>query len=69
MQIWKAQFNKTNSIKQIMQNILIQKKIDKTTLNDYLQCKVPTHDAYLLKNMYKALQKIKQAKNICIIGD
>ena len=69
MQIWKAQFNKTNSIKQIMQNILIQKKIDKITLNDYLQCKVPTHDAYLLKNMYKALQKIKQAKNICIIGD
>lgn len=69
MQIWKAQFNKTNNIKQIMQNILIQKKIDKATLNNYLQCNVPVHDAYLLNNMYKALQKVKTAKNICVIGD
>lgn len=69
MYIWKSLFNKTNSIKQIMQNIIKQKHIDRTTLSDYLKCHVPTHDAYLLKNMRKALQKIKQAKNICIIGD
>ena len=67
--IWKTQFNKPTSIKEIMKDIIQQKHLDAAKISNYVNCDVQVHDGYLLNNMYEAIDSLKNAKCIGIIGD
>lgn len=69
MSIWKSLYNKPNDEKEILRNILKEKHIDKEHLKDYLNCRVKTHDPYLMDNMKEAIKEIQNYKNIVIAGD
>ena len=66
---WNIIYNKPQTQKDILNDIINYKHLDKATIKDYLTYKVPVHDAYLLRNMKQAIQQIKNYKNIMISGD
>ena len=69
MSNWKILYDKPKNIKDILRNIINEKKIKKEYLKDYLNCRVPTHDSYLMDNMQEAIKEITNYKNIVISGD
>ena len=69
MNIWQVLCNKPTEDKDILRSIVHLRHIDKKHIRDYLDCNVPTHDAYLLRNMKEAVHKINEYKNITIFGD
>ena len=69
MNIWKTIYNKPNNLKEIMKNILDLKNIDKEHVKEYMSCNVPVNDAYLFRDMKKAINEIKQHHNIFILFD
>ena len=69
MNIWEVLYNKPTEYKDILRDIIQFKQIDKVHIKDYLECNVPTHDAYLLHNMKEAVTRLNNYKNITIFGD
>ena len=67
--IWKAQFNKPNNIKDIMKDVLQQKKIDLHTIKEYINFDVPIHSGFLLNNMREGIIELLKHKRLAIIGD
>lgn len=69
MSKWNVLYNKPKTQAEILKNIIKDKHIKKEYLKDYLNCRVPVHDAYLMDNMREAIQEIKNYKNIVIAAD
>ena len=64
---------KCNNLSEILNTIREQKGLSKEELIDFVNHNTPLHNAYLLNNMDKAIDRLKQAifdqQPICIIGD
>lgn len=65
--------SKSESIKDILNNILKHKNIPKEKVRDFIDCNVKLHNPFLLTNMDKAVERLNIAKKknekIMIIGD
>lgn len=70
--IWNI-LNKANNTKEIMQNILKYKNMNKQEMLDFINFNIPKHSPNLLTNLDKAIKRIIEAINnnetITIIGD
>lgn len=68
--IWKVQYPKPQSIKDIMKNIIKQKHLDITTIKDYINGDVKTHSYTLLNNLEDAVKELcNNAHHIFIQND
>jgi len=67
--IWKLKYDKQSNEKDILRKILEVKNINKSEVKTFINCNLPVHSPFLLRNMEEAVTRIQKYKKILIFSD